>query len=833
MSAPAMGQVDDAGGAAEDSWVTWLQQHMDLEWLPGQWDQDRWVFTADPKDPRNTTAVCTGRGCNMIIVHGRFCSICYRAQKASGKPYEEFIRDYVATRTKRHPKDVGLQQCSAKADRQCPRREHHDGLCRTHYNAWRRAAKNNPKLTMHKWITSRQYVIPAEALPSCAVPRCRRDAYYCNHVLCDLHNHRYKSSGSRLKPSVWAANESAYVCGYEFGLEHLDTRLRWEFLYGLQKRVARGGRLDPRCARAAMDLMREHPSFATLPEAETLRIINQCKEAGTASLMAETARALRNAHDEMRGVAPHERLVWDLVDLGALVDPAIRGGTRRRKGVDFGEITQPWLRTAAMDKCRNLGEAGEINPVYRATVIGSQILDQRSDRGMDSATVDFRDADAIADAIRNLKRRDGKPCAAAYKRALYLKFFLMIADGRRRGLLDDLPSSFSRDRSHAVPVEVVEGTEEYGKSLPDIVLDQLDCNIGDIGQGVRYTGLTDEQRQLMFATIYMVIRDTGRRPKEIASLKRNYLTKDTHGAILIYDNHKAGRMMRRLPITKSTASIIRKWSRVRDKLANVNASSQDYLFPSHTAWDSYIRTNKLGEVFRKWVNGLDRLDGPDLDKQGGPLAFERKKVTARALRHTYAQKHADNGTPVDVLRVLMDHTSIQTTGLYYVVTTDRKRQAIKTVGKYTIDRSGRSRPLTDPARYQLRSVAAPYGNCVEPSNVKAGGSACPIRFQCAGCGFYRPDPSFIPAIEEHLNALRGDRESAIAIEAAGYVTENLNAQVESFEDVLAQMRQRLDRLPADERDRIDEASIVMRKVRGAASLPLLDISRMRVDPNDR
>ena len=35
------------------------------------------------------------------------------------------------------------------------------------------------------------------------------------------------------------------------------------------------------------------------------------------------------------------------------------------------------------------------------------------------------------------------------------------------------------------------------------------------------------------------------------------------------------------------------------------------------------------------------------------------------LPHPSAQRHADNGTPVDVLRQLMDHKSIQTTGGYY------------------------------------------------------------------------------------------------------------------------------------------------------------------------
>ena len=58
---------------------------------------------------------------------------------------------------------------------------------------------------------------------------------------------------------------------------------------------------------------------------------------------------------------------------------------------------------------------------------------------------------------------------------------------------------------------------------------------------------------------------------------------------------------------------------------------------------------------------------------------------------------------------------------------------------------------------QLRSVAVPFGNCIEPSNIKAGGKACPIRFQCAGCGSCRPDPSYLPAIEDHVLAIKAAR----------------------------------------------------------------------------
>jgi len=84
--------------------------------------------------------------------------------------------------------------------------------------------------------------------------------------------------------------------------------------------------------------------------------------------------------------------------------------------------------------------------------------------------------------------------------------------------------------------------------------------------------------------------------------------------------------------------------------------------------------------------------------------------------------------------------------------------------RHTIDRSGRPAPFTSTTDYEAHSVAVPFGNCREPSNVKAGGKACPIRFQCAGCGFYRPDPSYLPPIEQHVNDLRADLETAKAVD---------------------------------------------------------------------
>jgi hypothetical protein len=136
------------------------------------------------------------------------------------------------------------------------------------------------------------------------------------------------------------------------------------------------------------------------------------------------------------------------------------------------------------------------------------------------------------------------------------------------------------------------------------------------------------------------------------------------------------------------------------------------------------------------------------------------------------------------------------------------------MSRYVHDRAGNARPDSgSAARYELRSVAVPFGNCIEPSNVKAGGKACPIRFQCAGCGFYRPDPSYLPAIEEHINALRADRETALTMDADEFVVRNLADQADAFAGVAVVMRDKLQALPDTERAEVEEASILLRKVR--------------------
>jgi integrase-like protein len=197
----------------------------------------------------------------------------------------------------------------------------------------------------------------------------------------------------------------------------------------------------------------------------------------------------------------------------------------------------------------------------------------------------------------------------------------------------------------------------------------------------------------------------------------------------------------------------------------------------------------------------------------------RPHTVSAETRHTYAQRLADAGVAVDVLKDLMDHNSIDTTMGYYKVTLNRKRQAVEKMRSLVVDHTGTSAPAASATAYEIRSVAVPYGNCIEPSNVKAGGQACPIRFQCAGCGFYRPDPSYLPAIDEHVLSLKATREKALAMAADDFVVRNLNDQINAFDRVRTKMREQLRNMDAEERQQIEEASTVLRKSRASQGLP--------------
>lgn len=141
----------------------------------------------------------------------------------------------------------------------------------------------------------------------------------------------------------------------------------------------------------------------------------------------------------------------------------------------------------------------------------------------------------------------------------------------------------------------------------------------------------------------------------------------------------------------------------------------------------------LSNRVTKWIKRIPPLHDEDGTEYG------REHLYLYALRHSYAQRHADAGVPIDTLQKLMDRRTTATTQGYYRVSWERKREAIERVAPLTMDRSGRRTGLhaalveTERLREEIGRIPVPLGYCPEQHNVRALGSHCPFSHQCLGC----------------------------------------------------------------------------------------------------
>jgi integrase len=538
-------------------------------------------------------------------------------------------------------------------------------------------------------------------------------------------------------------------------------------------------------------------------------------------LFRDLRRHLERAWMAHTGTDPYAGDVWEV----ALLDLQSNGSRRwpaTHGVVDFRPVELGWLREVLKAWARDSRPyLQRLRDALRACRVASQTLVAcgRSD----PASLGAGDFALVMRTISEQRRAEGSLHSASHRNLLLFSFCEVIEHGRTSGLMAQVPDPFRpTTRRHRVVDDPNE--DEVGKALPESVIGQLDQHLNLLGPSGRFGSISAADLQAMHQTIYRILRDTGRRPGEVVSLQVGCIEIIDVQHNLIYDNHKAGRKRRRLPITADTAEVITTWERHRAGLSTPPATRQ-WLFPSPLLRSQQSRGHLtaacVGVAFRTWVRRIPTLDSEVLGPDGTPLPFDRSQVTPYVLRHCYAQRHADAGVPVDVLKELLDHAAIATTMGYYSISLKRKQHAIAAVGSLAVDAGGNPAPFADALAYERASVSVPFGNCTEPSNVKAGGGHCPIRFQCAGCGFYRPDPSYLPALEAHIASLRADRETARAIAAADYVIANMSAEIDAFARVAEQMRRRLTALDPDERAEIEASSRILRRARAARRIPVV------------
>ena len=470
----------------------------------------------------------------------------------------------------------------------------------------------------------------------------------------------------------------------------------------------------------------------------------------------------------------------------------------------FGHLSQRWLRNGAKAWARERLDTTD-NPARLDQVIhdlgplSESLRRHRADRGDDPRMLGRADALALCNDLAHLEAA-GR-LSRFMRRRVLLDTDQFLRQTRSMGITRAGEPMAGLPEDVVIPVHdrvraTVDGDDEQGRALPQVIVDQLLHPAALDQLEATFDGDTRAMVELQARV--------GRRTAELCGLRWDCLrveeTLDENGSVrpapvLVHDMPKVAVRRFRLPIDSHTAAIVgAQQARVRDRYP-ATPTSQLMLFPALARNPRGVKPfnrTTFAERLRVWVHELPRLAGPD----GGD--YDRTTITTYSFRHTYAQRHADAGTPVEVLAALMGHTKLSTTQGYYRVTHKRKRKAVDQLAGLQLNRRGeQTRPAVERLldaehlRDAVGQVAVPFGICQEPTNVRAHGQACPFRHQCFGCTHFRTDPSYLPELRAHLHRLLTDDERlrAAAPELAEWAR---HAAIPAAEEITA-VRQLIDR----------------------------------------
>jgi len=651
-----------------------------------------------------------------------------------------------------------------------------------------------------------------QSLGVCAVAACHRQLPTSRDVYCDSHLirlRRARRSRGVIDEPRWRAIEAPVTRAGHAVLVALPPLVVVQVLFGVQQRAAEGIKTrDPVLRWICDELRRQQVSTladAVVPRADSERrgVVNSLIKHGRRGVLSPETEIAKDQ--------------WDMAVFG------------HRGNMSFATISQDWLRASAKlwashDLPRRRGTYGGDKTRHHITSLAllSESLRSRPDQGTDPALLGRADIEAFLARLAYLETTGHISCLIRHLACTEVR--AVLAALRPLGLtVPGAPAAGISDgfllRRDDIPARPEPG--EPGRDLPPPILRQLCEHLDQISSP-------------QIRTAVEIAMDTGRRPEEICALPYDCLACDKDGAaVLVYDNHKANRLGRRLPIGAKTAeAITAQQQRARGRYPDTPISKLK-LLPAR--WrnpngERAITVTSLEQRHREWVDALPRLRTGDSAESDAE--FDKARAVLYAYRHTYAQRHADAGVPIDVLAELLDHRNLNVTRRYYRVGEQRRRAAVDTVTARSFDRHGNrvwhdahALPDSEHARYGVGQIAVPYGTCTEPSNVQAGGGACPVRFRCAGCDHFRTDVSFLPDLTGYLDELLRTRERLAA--TIDGVDEWARADATPTEEEITRIRRLINRINGDiaELDQTEQAQIhhavtTVRRHRGAHTVPL-------------
>ncbi|MEV4640660.1 site-specific integrase [Actinoplanes sp. NPDC049548] len=733
---------------------------------------------------------------------GDLCLACSRRRRRLGLPLAEFV-----ALPKPLQRSVAEQRCVVPGCRR-PWRTSNIQLCAAHLLQRQQSGQSLPD------FLARTDLVGHESFGPCEVAACVRDRYG-QVPYCQAHHQRLRNA-QRADPDLdvarWRVTVPAVLMKGEVSLRGLRPRLVAELIFGVQQRIRAGARIADTEVRPLCDAARAVDA-GSLSQVPTGRLTKRVRE--FVSFVGKEIGRIGATPDVER-----HKDVWDLTVFG-------RSGILR-----FTGISQPWLRAAT-----KLWAADDL-PTRRGVAVGQVVAFrvravadlsdslrlQRDDQGLDLAALSRQDITAWSNRQAYLVSQGTITHGTRARRTAAVRGVLdsMRALGltRARQVLHGLPDDF---RLVVQDIPDLPDDSEAGRDLPAEVMQHL-C---------RHLPMLEDLCGREVRVAIELLIDTGRRPEEICRLNLDCLDRDGDGQpVLIYDNLKMNRLRRRLPIPAATAAlIVAQQDRVRAAFPHTPDAELKLLPTSQRNPDGRhpMRGGNLSGRHRRWINHLPDIAVPTAVQIGGTtttkmLPFDKEKISPYAYRHTYAQRHADAGVDVTVLRELMNHRLLSTTQGYYHVGEQRRRQAVERVTVMQFDRHGnrvwrRAQAMLDSeyARKAVGEVAVPYGGCSEPSNVAAAGQDCPVRFRFAGCGHFSTDISYLPDLERYLADLLRHRERLTAtLDVDDWARDEAmpsDQEIQRILRLITRMTADLQDLTDEERVQITDAVTVVRQSR--------------------
>ena len=611
------------------------------------WSPETRLLTFPGEHPLLGMPVCRVTECVMPSAARGLCSGCLLRWRQRGKPGME---DFVGEKRPRR-RQVGVADCTVS---RCERPVHVSltPLCSTHLHQFRRR-----KVALERFVELGD-VVPLPGFGRCAVVACHRrrpgTAPYCHAHQERLAHALRQGLVDSNEEERWRRTAPPVTENHEISLRGLSDQLVAEVLYALHARTCAGLHTGQSLLRTLLNHVRER-EIVTLTAVDLQQLSHNCRGFCN-SLIQFLQRAGKTPESE------RHKDVWD----GAVFGHAGR--------LHFTDLHQPWLREAVKEWAytalpQRRGKAvSSIQEVVRAfALLSASLRLQRDDAGESLADLSRQDIIGFLNRLAFLQSTEVlsahmrvRACRAVRRHLAQMRSLGLTRPGRP---LHGMPEDFA-----LLAEDMPDDPEdtEAGKDLPLEVMRHLCAHLPSL---VQYSRNGNE-----YQTATELLIDTGRRPNEICGLPLNCLSLDNDGQHeLVYDNNKAYRKGRRLPISKATAGvIIQQQERVRAAFPHT-PDADLVLLPTSRAnphGRKSISTGGLSESHRTWVDSLpDVLVSTRVESDGRTvtrnLPFDKIKIFPYAYRHTYCQRHADAGVQPDVLRELMDHRVLDTTQAYY------------------------------------------------------------------------------------------------------------------------------------------------------------------------